>query len=574
MSTPVNPHDYKLRSIGKCTKYLAHTFDSPKAKLTTSCDHFETPKCKNCTSLSIDNDRLRRQIAILRSYIDKNSTNTNEVAVDCSTAAVTSTETQTPCIMLENTSCGTDDSLDPIKVHPITSSTAIGTDDSNQLITSADGINHIIWPYFHHDQHIFARFNVSQLHNDTAYSHIFGSRSVAYYGSQSYYYTGGNHTPQAFHDNIYLTCILQLVKELYPDYRFNSAMITYYANGEDWMPFHSDDEDCIAVNSSIMTISLGEKRSIKFKSKDTHSTPDTVLSLGHGDVLLMSQLSQFHYQHAIPKNSTSKLPRISITLRLLDKPPSDSFVHNQYQHFPSPVKVVQNLHSMERDKISSHSNQESLQKSGQKDRVIYISSSMFKSLDEKRLSSKSHDALVFSYSGATVRSMEEQFKSDQRLSGIDPKAIKTFVLMCGTNNIDDIIGSPRHMRDKLVNAHGPYNCNMDTMNETFKSIEHFVVYLKKWAPYANIKVLNILPRESRVRNEVITRINNYIGSLAQKLDYVEHPDSVFDRSYLFANKSGFRKSFFFSSQGEDNVHLNQKGVTRFARYLKYIAHNH
>ena len=48
---------------------------------------------------------------------------------------------------------------------------------------------------------------------------------------------------------------------------------------------------------------------------------------------------------------------------------------------------------------------------------------------------------------------------------------------------------------------------------------------------------------------------------------------MFNRSYLFANKAGFRKSVFFSSRGSDNVHLNEKGIIRFAKYLKYIGHN-
>ena len=63
--------------------------------------------------------------------------------------------------------------------------------------------------------------------------------------------------------------ILNAVKELYPNYQFNSAMITRYASGEEWMPFHSDDETCIAPHSSIMTISFGDTRSLQFQSIHT-----------------------------------------------------------------------------------------------------------------------------------------------------------------------------------------------------------------------------------------------------------------------------------------------------------------
>ena len=146
------------------------------------------------------------------------------------------------------------------------------------------------------------------------------------------------------------------------------------------------------------------------------------------------------------------------------------------------------------------------------------------------------------------------------------------MLLCGTNNVDLIIKSPKHLRDKLVYEQS--SCSMEAMAETFNSIERFLLYLNEWAPDAKIKLFNILPRESRARNEVITRINNYMCGLANKFNFVYHPDTEFNRLYLFASKSGFRKSLYFSSQGSDNVHLNQNGIIRFARHLKYIAHNH
>ncbi|KAL5254159.1 hypothetical protein ACHWQZ_G013808 [Mnemiopsis leidyi] len=385
MSKHETSRDYSLRSVGKCTKYYAHSCDNPKEAV--GCDSFETPPCMNCKSLSIDNDKLRRQIAILKTYIDKQSINTDSAVAGSPKGDVKSTQSQTPCIMLKNTSCGTDT---PVKsVFPGTS-VASGTSDNSHMITLSDG-------------------------------------------------------------------------------------------------------DCA----------------------------------------------------------------------------SDSHVNGISQPIPPPVKDVRKTNA----KSSCNSDQESTQKTN-RDRVLYISSSMFKSLDETRLSSKSTDALVFSYPGATVSSIEEKFRGDKRISHVDPNTIKTIILMCGTNNVDSILGSPKHMRDKLLSEKTPYSCDMESMSETFQSIEHFLVYLNKWAPYAKIKVLNILPRESKARNEVITRINSYIFSLAQRFAFVEHPDSMANRSYLFAYKSGFRKSIFFSSYGSDNVHLNQKGVTRLARYLKYIAHNH
>ena len=42
---------------------------------------------------------------------------------------------------------------------------------------------------------------------------------------------------------------------------------------------------------------------------------------------------------------------------------------------------------------------------------------------------------------------------------------------------------------------------------------------------------------------------------------------------LFTFKNCFRKQVFFADKGEDNVHLNNLGVVRLAKYLKYFAHH-
>jgi hypothetical protein len=71
----------------------------------------------------------------------------------------------------------------------------------------------------------------------------------------------------------------------------------------------------------------------------------------------------------------------------------------------------------------------------------------------------------------------------------------------------------------------------------------------------------VLPRESRARNKVITRVNCYISSLTEKYEFVKLLDIEKDR-FLFADRSGFRKSCFFSNRGEDNVRLKERGVVR------------
>ena len=152
----------------------------------------------------------------------------------------------------------------------------------------------------------------------------------------------------------------------------------------------------------------------------------------------------------------------------------------------------------------------------------------------------------------------------------DPKSIQKIFLLCGTNDVDNILNSPRHMRNKLIEH--TKGDSMEALTETFNCIERFTKYLHEWAPNATIRLIKVLPRESRARNEIITKINSFTSGLIDKLEYVKSCEIEKDR-FLFANQHGYRKSLFFSSNGSDNVHLNQNGVVRLANHLKYTAHN-
>ena len=66
----------------------------------------------------MDNDKLRRQIAVLTSFIDEHSIGTDPIVADCYSQGlqepmrtVHSTHTQTPNIVLENRNCGSDECL-------------------------------------------------------------------------------------------------------------------------------------------------------------------------------------------------------------------------------------------------------------------------------------------------------------------------------------------------------------------------------------------------------------------------------------------------------------------------------
>jgi len=103
----------------------------------------------------------------------------------------------------------------------------------------------------------------------TKYSLNFKSRAVAYYGNYSYSYSWRSKKPIPTSENPYLERILCEVRKQFPNFEFNSAMVTKYCNGEQFISFHSDNEKDISSNSDICTISFGQEPS-SFGPKTQH----------------------------------------------------------------------------------------------------------------------------------------------------------------------------------------------------------------------------------------------------------------------------------------------------------------
>ena len=464
-------------------------------------------------------------------------------------------------------------------------------------------------------------------HSDTKYTHNFSSRAVAFYGEHPYCYTGGYHETNPFSDNPYLVYILESVKVHFPKLQFNSAMVTKYENGTQGIPPHSDNEESISPGSMICTISLGETRTLEFRSTSKTSLVNSKVRLAHGDILFMTRSSQNQFEHCIPKDYTKGM-RVSITLRHLTStnpgvvvtPTVDRFLQELHApgDQPSPITSVcstikgnvcpdhqhpRDYHEVncssigaqtspvvdsvstqasiitadkclitdpENTKQSSSVNDD-IDKGNDRSTTVYISSSMFRHLDCRKLSSKSQDAHVFAYPGATVEMMKEKFSNDIRRNALDTSSIKNIMLMCGSNNIDSILASPKNMRNRLLMQEKPKSF-APLLDQTNRDIESFVKFLHSWAPSAIVKVINILPRESRCRNEVISDINRFIIQLKTQYSFVKFISTERER-FLFTDRFGCRRSFFFSSQGDDNVHLNNRGLIKFANHLKYHAHH-
>ena len=324
-------------------------------------------------------------------------------------------------------------------------------------------------PYTNFAKDIFFQFDCKKLDLSTQYSKIFDNRCVAYYGQYKYSYGNITHEPQPLSENEYLAKLVSYFEVVYPDFKFNSAMINRYKDGNQFIPHHSDSEDDLCDGSDIATISLGEQRTLQFT--EIKSSHQSSISLNHGDVLIMSKASQLHFSHGIPVEADKGM-RLSVTLRLIRSDgednkidpfdqscPSDSLVKDLYhighsrtddscsgdpliEDFPtghSDIKDSCDGYIDDQEHTIGYQSVTKPKYSGLKATrsnvdTLYISSSMFRHLDPFRMSSKSQSAEVLFYPGADAARMLGQLLHDPKFLGINKKNVKKIFILSGTIN--------------------------------------------------------------------------------------------------------------------------------------------
>ena len=127
------------------------------------------------------------------------------------------------------------------------------------------------------------------------FSSVGGSRDVVYFGEHGYWYTGAYHpakeTPLEIQD------LLDSVRPCLPNSKswLNSCLVTRYTGNSSHIPQHCDNEVLIDPESVIVTVSLGQERTIKF----THKSSEKSLELKDGSVYVMSRVSQEIWNHGI-----------------------------------------------------------------------------------------------------------------------------------------------------------------------------------------------------------------------------------------------------------------------------------
>jgi alkylated DNA repair dioxygenase AlkB len=119
--------------------------------------------------------------------------------------------------------------------------------------------------------------------------------------------------------------------------KYNFCLVNYYANGNDSISFHSDDERFLGHNPCIASLSLGGEREFQMKHKPPPSNGtqgqaqsqsstqkglvqgQLKMPLGSGDMVVMRGTTQSNWLHSIPKRKAQGgggvKGRINITFR-------------------------------------------------------------------------------------------------------------------------------------------------------------------------------------------------------------------------------------------------------------------
>jgi alkylated DNA repair dioxygenase AlkB len=99
--------------------------------------------------------------------------------------------------------------------------------------------------------------------------------------------------------------------------KFDSCLINYYQNQEDYMRFHKDDTG-VTKSTNIITVSFGETRNFQVRLRADKDIK-YYFELNNGDVFRMFDNCQNLFDHSIPPvpNGIEKGGRISLTFRVL-----------------------------------------------------------------------------------------------------------------------------------------------------------------------------------------------------------------------------------------------------------------
>lgn len=150
-------------------------------------------------------------------------------------------------------------------------------------------------------------------------------REEVWIGPYAYKFSGRTLEPGAWTPEI--AAIRDKIRAQYGG-DYNSVLLNRYANEQDSVSWHSDDEPEMDSKHPIASLSLGASRTFLVRpigpitKQGAERKGMQTYILSSGSLLLMPPGFQQRYEHCVPKSKTPCGPRVNLTFRRM-KPKED-----------------------------------------------------------------------------------------------------------------------------------------------------------------------------------------------------------------------------------------------------------
>ena len=101
--------------------------------------------------------------------------------------------------------------------------------------------------------------------------------------------------------------------EMYLNFPFNSVLVNLYRNGQDYVGWHSDNEQELGEQPFIASLTLGAERPLQFRHKKSSDFGQVLLR--SGSLLVMQPDFQHQWLHRVPIDPIMTEGRINLTFR-------------------------------------------------------------------------------------------------------------------------------------------------------------------------------------------------------------------------------------------------------------------
>jgi len=174
------------------------------------------------------------------------------------------------------------------------------------------------WREFDKEELTKVQFKNINWQHDKLYMYgkeVYLPRYSAWYGDKDKTYTYSGLTLQPKRWNIGLLFLKEHIEKS-GIANFNSVLMNWYRDGEDYMNWHADAEKELGKKPTIASINFGATRRFLVRRNDDNSIKLEFL-LKHGTLLIMKGELQHFWQHSVPKQKKVKQPRINLTFRTI-----------------------------------------------------------------------------------------------------------------------------------------------------------------------------------------------------------------------------------------------------------------